>query len=253
MPSVGQRGMTIVVDQTCASLADRLRAVAPIFVFTRAGSVLTKPDIAVVELRDSLQRSGSHGPYLIVAASFAGFTALLYAFSHPEEVAGLVLVDSSHPKQSEVAIAALPESDSEDPEITAFRKFLHKPGPNWEESCRSLSTLGSLDNLPLIVLAANAPPMPESLPLSTRTRLVESWHSLQHDHARRSTRGEMRIVKDCGHAIASEAPHVVVAAIEDVLRAAEKEPNKAPEPTTMAVTSRAPSSTSRASHGCGSS
>jgi hypothetical protein len=32
-----------------------------------------------------------------------------------------------------------------------------------------------------------------------------------------------------------------------------KEPNKAPEPTTMAVTSRAPSSTSRASHGRGSS
>ena len=35
-------------------------------------------------------------------------------------------------------------------------------------------------------------------------------------------------------------------------RAAEK-PNKAPEPTTMAVTPRAPSSTSRASHGRGSS
>jgi hypothetical protein len=36
------------------------------------------------------------------------------------------------------------------------------------------------------------------------------------------------------------------------MRVAEK-PNKAPEPTTMAVTSRAPSSTSRASHGRGSS
>ena len=33
----------------------------------------------------------------------------------------------------------------------------------------------------------------------------------------------------------------------------EKKPNKALEPTTMAVTSRAPSSTSRASHGRGSS
>jgi hypothetical protein len=32
-----------------------------------------------------------------------------------------------------------------------------------------------------------------------------------------------------------------------------QKPNKAPEPTTMAVTSRAPSSTSRASHGRGSS
>jgi uncharacterized membrane protein YhaH (DUF805 family) len=33
----------------------------------------------------------------------------------------------------------------------------------------------------------------------------------------------------------------------------KKKPNKAPEPTTMAVTPRAPSSTSRASHGRGSS
>ncbi len=33
----------------------------------------------------------------------------------------------------------------------------------------------------------------------------------------------------------------------------EEKPNKAPEPTTMAVTSRAPSSTSRARHGRGSS
>src|SRR5215216_6582763 len=33
----------------------------------------------------------------------------------------------------------------------------------------------------------------------------------------------------------------------------ETEPNKAPEPTTMAVTIRAPSSTARASHGRGSS
>ena len=38
-----------------------------------------------------------------------------------------------------------------------------------------------------------------------------------------------------------------------VPRSQTKRPNKAPEPTTMAVTSRAPSSTSRASHGRGSS
>jgi hypothetical protein len=39
----------------------------------------------------------------------------------------------------------------------------------------------------------------------------------------------------------------------DVAARLNQEPNKAPEPTTMAVTSRAPSSTSRASHGRGSS
>lgn len=38
-----------------------------------------------------------------------------------------------------------------------------------------------------------------------------------------------------------------------VFRARKKEPNKTPEPTTMTVTPRAPSSTSRADHGRGSS
>jgi pimeloyl-ACP methyl ester carboxylesterase len=220
--------MTIVVDQTCISLADRLRAIAPIFVFTRAGSVLTKPDIAVAELRDSLQRTRSQGPYLIVAASFAGFTALLFAHLYPEEVAGLILVDSSHPRQSEAMIAALPQSDSENSEVAAFRKFLRGPGPDWEEGCRAVSGLGSLGDLPLIALAAGAPAMPESLPLSVRGRLVETWHSLQRDHARRSTRGEMRIVKECGHAIASDAPQAVIAAIEDLLKTAEKRPGNTP-------------------------
>jgi ribosomal protein S18 acetylase RimI-like enzyme len=41
--------------------------------------------------------------------------------------------------------------------------------------------------------------------------------------------------------------------IRERMTLAMEKPNKAPEPTTMAVTSRAPSSTSRASHGRGSS
>jgi hypothetical protein len=46
----------------------------------------------------------------------------------------------------------------------------------------------------------------------------------------------------------------LVGIISALQRTLEGEPpNKAPEPTTMAVTSRAPSSTSRASHGRGSS
>jgi pimeloyl-ACP methyl ester carboxylesterase len=217
-------GMTIVVDQTCASLADRLRAVAPIFVFTRAGGTLTKPDRAVIELRDALQKNGLRGPYLIVAASFAGFTALLYAHRHPQEVAGLVLVDSSHPQQSEATIATLPASDSDSPEIAAFRTFLRGFGPDWEESCRVLRKIDSLGDLPLIALAADTPLMPASLPLSNRTRLVETWHSLQQEHARRSTRGEMRIVKGCGHALVSEAPEAVIAAVEDLFKTAMARP-----------------------------
>jgi ankyrin repeat protein len=52
---------------------------------------------------------------------------------------------------------------------------------------------------------------------------------------------------------ASIGQHDDLDLFEFITREKGKTPNKAPEPTTMAVTSRAPSSTSRASHGRGSS
>jgi membrane protease YdiL (CAAX protease family) len=54
-----------------------------------------------------------------------------------------------------------------------------------------------------------------------------------------------------GMVVVAMAVIFLAVGVEFVTRA--KKPNKAPEPTTMAVTSRAPSSTSRASHGRGSS
>ena len=83
------------------------------------------------------------------------------------------------------------------------------------EAMGATAYVGSLGDLPLIVLAADQPPMPVSLPLPVRRRLIGIWHALQQDHARRSTSGELRVVRDCGHAIATDAPHAVIAAVQD--------------------------------------
>lgn len=42
------------------------------------------------------QGAGLAGPYLLVGYSLGGFNVRLYARQHPDEVAGLVLVDSAH-------------------------------------------------------------------------------------------------------------------------------------------------------------
>ena len=51
------------------------------------------------ELHSLLTGAGETGPYVLVGHSYGGLYALNYAGEYPGEVAGLVLLDSSHPDQ----------------------------------------------------------------------------------------------------------------------------------------------------------
>ncbi|MDQ3827610.1 MAG: alpha/beta hydrolase, partial [Actinomycetota bacterium] len=51
------------------------------------------------ELHTLLKGAGTVGPYVLVGHSTGGLYARMYAALYPEEVAGMVLVDSSHPEQ----------------------------------------------------------------------------------------------------------------------------------------------------------
>ncbi|HYF63567.1 MAG TPA: alpha/beta hydrolase [Herpetosiphonaceae bacterium] len=56
---------------------------------------------SVDELRALLQKAGVAPPYVLVGHSIGGLYAKLYAHRYPDEVAGMVLVDSSHEDQNE--------------------------------------------------------------------------------------------------------------------------------------------------------
>jgi pimeloyl-ACP methyl ester carboxylesterase len=51
------------------------------------------PEALVSELRTLLRASGAEPPYILVGHSFGGLVVRLYATMHPQEVAGVVLVD----------------------------------------------------------------------------------------------------------------------------------------------------------------
>ncbi|HEX5868258.1 MAG TPA: alpha/beta hydrolase [Beijerinckiaceae bacterium] len=60
------------------------------------------------DLERLLKRAAGRGPYVLVGHSYGGFESLLFADRHPRSVAGMVLVDSTVPDQSNMQRRAAP-------------------------------------------------------------------------------------------------------------------------------------------------
>jgi pimeloyl-ACP methyl ester carboxylesterase len=207
---------TVILDEPCAILREAVAAFAPVFVFRRRGGFLaTPPGAAAEELHDALAAANLTPPYVLVAASFGGFTALAYAARYPASLTGMVLVDSSHPEQSAAVSAAIPPAELLIPAVAAFKQYLQGFGPVWTEGCAAIAGIRNLGNVPMTVLAAGRPDLPAEMSEGTRKALTEGWHALQRQHAAISPRGELRIVPGAGHNIVAAAPEAILAAIQE--------------------------------------
>src|SRR5215469_10834443 len=67
--------------------------------WSSAGPMPRTSDEIVKELHVLLAASDEKGPYVLVAHSFGGYNVRVYADKYPADVAGLVLVDTSHEDQ----------------------------------------------------------------------------------------------------------------------------------------------------------
>ena len=73
-------------------------------IYDRAGMASSEPgpkprtiEAMTDELRELLDAAEVEPPYVLTGASLGGMNAQLFAARHPEDVAGVVLVDSLHP------------------------------------------------------------------------------------------------------------------------------------------------------------
>ena len=62
----------------------------------------------IEDLHEALTRARVEPPYVLVGGSIGGDYARIYTSHYPQEVAGVVLVDSSHPDQHELPFALAP-------------------------------------------------------------------------------------------------------------------------------------------------
>lgn len=118
----GSGSPTVVVEAGGGAMAANLGWVTPavahdttICVYDRAGRGWSEdadaPQDAVAistDLHTLLQRAEVPGPYVIAGHSFGGLYALTFAAKHPDQVAGMVLIDSTGPHYDVAGMAPDP-------------------------------------------------------------------------------------------------------------------------------------------------
>jgi pimeloyl-ACP methyl ester carboxylesterase len=114
---------------TWAPIFENLSEVTRVFAYDRPGygwSTLNPTPATARELAEQLHQNlvstGHEPPYVLVGHSAGGLYVNVFARIYPEEVVGVVLIDSSHPYQFEYYKKELPHLYSEFASITAKEK-----------------------------------------------------------------------------------------------------------------------------------
>jgi len=182
----------------------------------------------VADLHILLQKAHIPGPYVIVAHSFGGIFARLYASTYPDEVVGMVLVDAL---SENVRSGLTPE------QWKLYVNFGFKQPPPGLEKYKEIETLDvdisfdqmqkakrarPLRRIPLAVLTQGQPfdlspwqPLPADFPAA----LDKAWHAAQDAQAMLVSGSKHIIATKSSHYIQIQQPKLVIDAIRDVVNA----------------------------------
>jgi pimeloyl-ACP methyl ester carboxylesterase len=203
---------------TWRALADDLARDTTVFAYTRGtpadgeteAVVRTGPAV-VAELRSRLRALGLKPPYLLVGHSLGGLYVQLFAKLHPDEIAGLVLIDSSHPDQRARLRAELPDLAQRNME--RGEKLPGRAGAEFrglEPTGRACREAGPFPTAPALVLSSTGA-------AGSDPRGVEFMQRLRAEIAADIPGAEPRLVPESGHYIHLARPDAAAAAIREVL------------------------------------
>jgi pimeloyl-ACP methyl ester carboxylesterase len=200
------------------------------------------------ELHMLLSNAGVSPPYILVGHSMGGYDVRVFTSLYRNEVAGVVLVDASHPDQErrfppeikDMQGTWLREAEfleltmpfgiprllgwcEEDPASRAAECSFANAREGVAEmkampqSATEAAAAGSFGDLPLVVLSHDPDKPSTELPADLAGPTNQAWEKMQEELAHLSTRGAQTIVKDSAHYIQIDQPDVVVEAIHNVV------------------------------------
>jgi pimeloyl-ACP methyl ester carboxylesterase len=197
----------------------------------------------VAELHALLQAAHVPGPYVLVGHSAGGLVVRLYASTYPDEVVGMVLLDSTPADVWHRFHAALtPEQWAKFEAGTISNPKLEAVYPDAErlwtapladtpttEQVRQAQTESPLRPMPLIVLSHGVP-FAALFPGWPTAKMEAIMLDLQKDLATLVPNAHFATAAESGHNIHQDQPEQVIAAIREVVEAVRNPSTWTPAP-----------------------
>ena len=215
----------------------------------------------VQELHTLLANANLTGPFVMVGHSLGGVNVRVYAHQHPDEVAGMVLVDSAHEDQtlfpeiqkineqglkqltllkflSYSGLMALAPQNIPNPglpeDVYAQYQAINVSNKNNDTYAAEMTTgkdsfaevrslnISSFENMPLIVLSRGRW---DPIPFITESESQKSWKIWQEIQSRLvclSSESKQVIAEQSEHYIHIDQPDLVINAIQEVVDSIQK-------------------------------
>lgn len=247
MESAGAGSPTVIFEsgmgdssQSLANLAAEVQQFTRTVLYDRAGLGQSDPapkprtsQDVVDDLWRLLQQAQLEGPCLLVGHSFAGLHLRLFIHQHPAVVAGLVLLDASHPDQTLRDLHLLPPPASgEAVALTKARATLmaewidplhNEEGIDIAASAAQVQATGHFGQLPLVVITAGIDEWEEGFPPELASASAANWLAMQKELAALSHNSTHIIATESDHSIQDCQPELVVDVIRQLVQQIRKE------------------------------
>jgi pimeloyl-ACP methyl ester carboxylesterase len=193
------------------------------------------------ELEALLGNASVPAPYLLVGHSFGGFNVRLYGHNNPQQVAGLLLIDSSHEDLFERFAAAGVSSSAPRDHSFIIRNAFQIPAAmpadvaataqsfassrrnvmairselaHFRESAKQLRIAAKLPEVPVVVVSHRSDKTDSSGVAAQREKI---WQELQHDLFCRAAHGKHVIAATADHHVHLREPELIVDAIRNMV------------------------------------
>jgi pimeloyl-ACP methyl ester carboxylesterase len=215
-------------------LQDRIAAITTTVVYDRAGYGASEvgplprdSKTEVEELRRLLAALDIQGPYVLVGHSLGGLNAEVFSSLHPEEVAGLVLLDpppmgfirrEDYPQLvsmasqmtdewQRIADAGLESQNAQERAEAGFFEMLASEHREMFGASALEASSASFGDIPLVVVASGVanPAFGE-----IADEYQHYWVAQSEALSAKSSRGEFILAEESGHMLQQEAPDLVV-------------------------------------------
>jgi pimeloyl-ACP methyl ester carboxylesterase len=259
-----ESGLDYMGSLSWAAVHDSIATTTRVCAYSRAGilwsdrskATYTAASVAT-DLHAALTAAGERTPFVMVGHSIGGPYVTVFTSMYPTDVAGLVLVDPSHPDQfpkleaisgmnmkpmpGQLALGVklrwtgvvrmMADAPVNTPESAAkaakafmprsLKALLHEVR-GVDSTLAAMGRARTLGDRPLVVLSAMKGMSPEELKMMGLTAeqgegITQALTHLHDDEATWSTRGTNELVPDAGHYIQLDRPAVVVAAVRRVV------------------------------------